>query len=248
MAVGYYNKINNINIKNTKTKNTKIKNTKIKNTKIKNTKTKNKKTSPYLLTLKKISSNISKEISPDFLKFENEFSGLSGSELLYEPHKWNDNYNIKSTHNCYTYALGKIRVGLDSKAQPGYASGYNHIEENKDYNCNEFFKRLKKDVPTTYLEKFDNKCLPGFYKIFLALDPGNDYHWRRLNSDGFWSHKPGATEVTDIDASGKKIKNPLLANRKYSSLNYNKPCFFACIYSDLSRSTSYIYKSQNKYE
>jgi hypothetical protein len=208
---------------------------------------KNKKTSPYLLTFKKISSNIAKEISPDFLKFNNEFSGLSGSELLYEPHKWNDNYNIKSTHNCYTYALGKIRIGLDSKAQPGYASGYNHIDDEKDYNCNEFFKRLKKDVPTTYLEKFDNACLPGFYKIFLALDPGNDYHWWRLNSDGFWSHKPGATEVTDVDASGKKIRNPLIANRKYSSLNYNKPCFFACIYSDLSRSTSYIYKSKNKY-
>ena len=244
MAISYYNKINNIKkIKNinTKTKKIKSKNTKIKN---KNTKTK---TSPYLLTLKKISTNISKEISTDFLKFENEFSGLSGSELLYEPHKWNDNYNIKSTHNCYTYALGKIRVGLDSKAQPGYASGYNHIDDEKDYNCKEFFKRLKKDVPTTYLEKFDNACLPGFYKIFLALDPGQDYHWWRLNSDGFWSHKPGATEVTDVDASGKKIKNPLIANRKYSSLNYNKPCFFACIYSDLSRSTSYIYKSINKY-
>ena len=225
----------------------KIKTKKIKNTKIKSTKIKSTKTSPYLLTLKKISTNISKEISPDFLTFGNEFSGLSGSELLYEPYKWNDNYNIKSTHNCYTYALGKIRIGLDSKAQPGYASGYNHIDDAKDYNCNEFFKRLKKDVPTTYLEKFDNACLPGFYKIFLALDPGNDYHWWRLNSDGFWSHKPGATEVTDVDASGKKIKNPLLANRKYSSLNYNKPCFFACIYSDLSRSTSYIYKSQNKH-
>jgi hypothetical protein len=244
MAISYYNKINNINIK--KIKNTKTKKTKIKNTKIKNIKSKNKKT-PYLLSLKKISTNIFKQISPDFLKFENEFSGLSGSELLYEPRKWNDNYNIKSTHNCYTYALGKIRIGLDSKAQPGYASGYNHIDDEKDYNCNEFFKRLKKDVPTTYLEKFDNKCLSGFYKIFLALDPGNDYHWWRLNSDGYWSHKPGATEVTDVDASGKKIKNPLLANRKYSSLNYNKPCFFACIYSDLSRSTSYIYKSQNKY-
>jgi hypothetical protein len=235
------NKNKIINIKyNTKNKTKNKINNKNKNS------NKNKKI-PYLLTLKKISTNFSKEISPDFLEFTKEFSGLSGSELLYEPHKWNDNYNIKSTHNCYTYALGKIRIGLDSKAQPGYASGYNHIDDEKDYNCNEFFKRLKKDVPSSYLEKFDNACLPGFYKIFLALDPGNDYHWWRLNSDGYWSHKPGATEVVDVDASGKKIKNPLLANRKYSSLNYNKPCFFACIYSDLSRSTSLIYGSKNKY-
>jgi hypothetical protein len=240
------NNTNNINNNTKKSRKNIYNNTKKK--KNKNTKNNNKPSSaPYLLSLKKIGENISKGISPDFLKFENEFSGLSGSELLYEPHKWNDNYNIKSTHNCYTYALGKIRIGLDSKAQPGYASGYNHIDDEKDYNCTEFFKRLQKDVPTTYLENFDNKCLPGFYKIFLALDVGNDYHWWRLNSDGYWSHKPGATEVTDIDASGKKIKNPLLANRKYSSLNYNKPCFFACIYSDLSRSTSFVYKGGSIY-
>jgi len=199
---------------------------------------------PYVLKIKKIkNSDID---APHLLEFTKEFSGLSGSELLYEPHKWNDNYNIKSTHNCYTYALGKIRVGLDSKAQPGYASGFNHIDDKKDYNCKSFYDRLKKDVPASYLEKFDNACLPGFYKIFLALDVGNDYHWWRLNSDGYWSHKPGSTEVTDVDASGKKIKNPLIANRKYSSLNYNKPCFFACIYSDLSRSVSYIYDSNSK--
>ena len=58
----------------------------------------------------------------------------------------------------------------------------------------------------------------------------------------------GKPKILDVGVgSGKKIKNPLIANRKYSSLNYNKPCFFACIYSDLSRSTSYIYKSINKY-
>ena len=207
----------------------------------KNNQSKNK---PYILKINKMDKLNTN--SPDLLDFTKEFSGLSGSELLYEPHKWNDNYNIKSTHNCYTYALGKIRIGLDSKAQPGYASGYNHIDDKKDYNCKSFYDRLKKDVPASYLEKFDNACLPGFYKIFLALDVGNDYHWWRLNNDGYWSHKPGSTEVTDIDASGKKIKNPLIANRKYSSLNYNKPCFFACIYSDLSRSVSYIYDSGSK--
>ena len=202
--------------------------------------------SPYILKIPKIALSKKYIDSDKLLKFKNEFSGLSGSELKYEPDKWNLSYNIKSTHNCYTYALGKIRIGLDSKAQPGYASGFTHIDDKKDYTCKSFFKRLKKDVPSTYLESFDNGCLPGFYKIFLALDPGNDYHWWRLNSDKYWSHKPGASDVVDVDASGKKIKNPLKANRKYSSLNYHKPCFFACIYSDLSQSISSIY-SKNKY-
>ena len=169
-----------------------------------------------------------------------DFSPLSGSELVYNPDLWNKRYKIKDTHNCYTYALGKIVPGLKSKAQPGYASGFNHIEDN-EYDCESFRERLKKDSPGSYLEKFDSACLPGFYKVFLALDPGNDYHWWRQNKDAFWSHKPGSTDVVNIDADGKKIKNPLKANRKYDNLNYHKPCFFSCIYSDLARSLDSIY-------
>lgn len=181
------------------------------------------------------------------LKINSKFSPLSGSELPYEPKKWNG--NIKYTHNCYSYALGKIRPGLESKAQPGYASGHNHIS-NDDYKCKEFYTRLRKDSPGTYLQKFDVACRPGFYKVFLALDPKNDYHWWRQDGKknmGYWSHKPGSTEVKNVDASGNKIINPLLSNRNFTSLNYHKPCFFACVYSDLSSSMSTIYGKKSTY-
>ena len=200
---------------------------------------------PHILIIKKIksskkkSSNINMEHNEN-LKFTKEKSPLSGSELKYLPHLWNDQSNIRNSHNCYTYALGKIVPGLKSKAQPGYASGYDHIEDSQ-YKCSFFRDRLTKDAPGSYIEKFDNKCLPGFYKVFLALDVGNDYHWWRMDSDQSWSHKPGSTNVVNIDASGKKIHNPLIANRKYDSLNYSTPCFFACVYSDLSRSLNNIY-------
>jgi len=199
---------------------------------------------PYLLEIPKFKQNeylIDKEREEERLYYSKEFSELSGSELQYDPKLWNNNDDIKSTHNCYTYALGKIVPGLDSKAQPGYASGYEHINDD-EYECKAFRERLKKDSPGSYLEKFDNSCLPGFYKVFLALDPKNDYHWWRQNKDQYWSHKPGSTDVTNVDADGKKIKNPLKANRNYSSLNYYKPCFFSCIYSDLARSLADIYK------
>lgn len=196
---------------------------------------------PYLLKIKKIQKNKDLINDPTRLEFFKSFSPTSGSELPYDPKKWNDKYNIKSTHNCYTYALGRLVPELDSKAQPGYASGYDHIDDD-DYDCKTFFKRLQKDVPTSYVEKFDKPCLKGFYKIFLALDPKNDYHWWRQNKDKYWSHKPGSTNVVDVDASGQKITNPLTANRKYDSLNYYKPCFFACVYSDLARSISQVYK------
>ena len=196
--------------------------------------------SPYILEIPKFKTNEKLLDSDEGLKFSSEFSPISNSELDYNPDLYNKNSSIRESHNCYTYALGKIVPGLDSKAQPGYASGFNHIED-REYDCKYFRERLKKDSPANYLEKFDNACLPGFYKIFLALDPENDYHWWRHDNNQYWSHKPGSTEAVNLDASGKLIKNPIKANRKYDSLNYYKPCFFACIYSDLARSIDSIY-------
>lgn len=209
---------------------------------------------PYLLEISKFKLNeilLKKENEDDEysrgLKYTEKLSPLSGSELKYDPDLWNKDESIKNSHNCYTYALGKIVKKLKSKAQPGYASGYDHIDD--EYKCEDFRERLKNDSPGSYLEKFDNKCLPGFYKVFLALDPGQDYHWWRQNSynendlnKGTWSHKPGSTDVVNVDAGGEPIYNPLKANRNYNSLNYSKPCFFACIYSDLTRSIDEIYK------
>ena len=201
---------------------------------------------PYVIEIKKIKGNENYIYNKSSMfESKKEFSPLSGSELEYEPEKWNKDYNVKNNHNCYSYALGKIVRGLESKAQPGYASGFEHIDDDS-YDCKAFRERLKKDSPGSYLEKFDNSCLPGFYKIFLALDPQNDYHWWQQNRNGYWSHKPGSTDVVDVDASGEKIKNPLKANRKYETLNYYKPCFFSCVYSDLARSIDNIYNIEEK--
>ena len=198
-----------------------------------------------MLIINKFKENEKKYLNDEYknlaIKYGKEISPTSGSELDYDPDLWNNDYKIKESHNCYSYAMGKIVPGLDSKAQPGYASGYNHIQDNQ-YDCKYFRQRLKKDSPGTYLEGFDNACLPGFYKVFLALDPQVDYHWWRQDSSKKWSHKPGSTDVTNIDADGDLINNPLLANRNYGSVNYYKPCFFACVYSDLTRTLANIYK------
>ena len=204
---------------------------------------------PYIIEIKKIKNNnnnlLLNKNNQNKNKLSNikkEFSPLSGSELEYNPDLWNKKNNIRKSHNCYSYALGNIVNGLQSKAQPGYASGYRYLNNN-NFNCKSFKERLKKDSPSSYLEKFDNACLPGFYKIFLALDPGNDYHWWRQDSDKYWSHKPGESNVTNLDASSQKIKNPLKSDRKFKHRDYYKPCFFACIYSDLTRSIDSIYNN-----
>jgi len=202
---------------------------------------------PHIIQIRKLTENdnIMNLSEPERMAYTKQMSPRSGSENDYDPDMWNNDSNIRNNHNCYTYAMSKIVKGLRSKAQPGYASGYNHIGDN-EYDCNAFYKRMKKDNSGSYATKFDDSCIPGFYKVFLALDPGNDYHWWRMDSDGYWSHKPGSTNVVNVDSSGKKITNPYLANRKYDSLNYHKPCFFACVNSDLSRTMDKIYVIRNQ--
>lgn len=201
--------------------------------------------SPYILKIQPIKNNNEIKLLNKNLQIYNnknnlEFSHMSGSEYEYDPELWNKIYKIKNSHNCYSYALGKIIPSIESKAQPGYASAYNYINDN-NFTCKEFKNRLKKDSPGSYITKFNKPCLKGFYKIFLALDIPEDYHWWRQDSDGYWSHKPGSTEVTNLDADGKRIKNPLLSNRNFPHRNYKTPCFYACVYSDLTRSLDNIY-------
>jgi hypothetical protein len=65
---------------------------------------------------------------------------------------------------------------------------------------------------------------PGYYPVALVSDPGVDYHWYRLDSNGRWSHKPGNTDATDVDASGNLITDPKTADRDYGRYNYSTFC------------------------
>ena len=204
---------------------------------------------PYILRINKIKTlnkmnNINMKnnniFNSDKNNNKNKFSPLSGSELKYEPKKWNHE-KVVNNHNCYSYAMGKIVHNLKDKAQPGYASGFDYLT-NSNMSCKNMKKRLLKDNPGSYIEKFDNRCIPGFYKVFLALDVGNDYHWWRQDKSSYWSHKPGSTNISNVDGNNKLIINPLKSSRKFTNRNYNKACFYACIQSDLSRTLDDIYK------
>ena len=167
------------------------------------------------------------------------YSPLSGSEKDYDPKKWNDREYVRSNHNCYSYAFNHIRGKRDGKAQPGYYANYPPIRES-EYNCDAIYKRIKKDNPSIYKVNFEDKCGKGFYKIFFALSLGfnTDYHFYRQDSNGLWSHKPGRTDATNLDASKKLILNPYKANRDYSHLNYSTPCSFFCANPKMVRTHS----------
>lgn len=190
--------------------------------------------SPFVFAFLSIRSDIDKLNNLDFLvsNFNKKLSPLSGSEPKYEPEKWNNNSKIKSTHNCYSYVMNQIVSKRKGKPQPGYFALYNSIS-NKEYkDCKSFYKRMKKDTPHLYLSSFDKPCRKGFSKGFIAVSnlkgKDTDYHFWRQDSNGLWSHKPGATDVVNVDADGKNINNPYLANRNYGRLYYNKPCYYFC--------------------
>lgn len=168
------------------------------------------------------------------------FSPLTGYEPSFEPAIWNTP-KVKPTHNCFAYAYQFLDIPSTEKCtnescplafpQPGRASGYPKWSKVKGKRCPDIIARALGDVPGSIRTTFKNKCPKGMRKIAFIADPKEDYHVLRQDKTGKWSHKPGGTEVKDVDASGRPIVNPELANFYYpdSGLDYTKFCSFLCI-------------------
>jgi hypothetical protein len=174
---------------------------------------------------------------------------LSGWETIYMPSVYNDPQKlVQSNHNCFAYAfdildLDDCKPTDDSTKcrkpyhQPGYFAGHTKFTDDGKKYCPDLIGRLLGDMPWIKKTKFEKKCPQKHSKIALVIDPDNDYHFYRQDRDGFWSHKPGGQPVTNLDAVGKRIYNPELANRDYrkpgspkkDQLNYSIFCSFLCI-------------------
>ena len=128
-------------------------------------KTRNSK-SPYIIA-------ISNQNESDLIENSHQSNNIgptSGSEPEYDPSSWNDDDHIKSTHNCYAYALNKISHSMRNKPQPGYFSKFTRDAfADGDYTCNTFLKRLKKDSPTLYVTTFSKPCREGYHKAFMVI-------------------------------------------------------------------------------
>lgn len=182
----------------------------------------------------------------DMVFHESEYSmPLSCSELDYEPNNWNEkvisSFLWKTTHlkdytNCYSYAVNAQKNPTTNSfdtMQPGQASK-NSFSESDLTNTQKMLNIIKEDASVlgfgfTPIGK-NEVCSTGSYKIAFVLDNQMnyndkyryDYHWYRQNSDGSWSHKPGLTNVTNLDASNDTIMDPEMCDRNYGQgLNYN---------------------------
>lgn len=144
---------------------------------------------------------------------------------------WN-NDEVKKYNNCYAYAFRNLDFNRKSKPQPGFKAGFLPLSKN-EYTCKNFIKRVIADYPSAmYIGKDMEQCENCDFAVFLALDNTGeyrDYHFYRLNSDGLWTHKPGALEVHNVDYSGNLIRNPKYADRRSNKYNYSTDCGFFCV-------------------
>lgn len=149
----------------------------------------------------------------------------SGYEPVYNPSYWNKDENIRRA-NCYAYAMDVLK-NTEGKLQPGDPSGKRYTSLTKSA----IEKAVKADGPYLgsgrSITNSTKNAKPGEkqYKVALVIAPNSDYHWYVQNRNGYWSHKRGYLEVSNVDASGKKITDPQTCDRNYGSgLNYSTFC------------------------
>jgi hypothetical protein len=176
----------------------------------------------------------------EHMKFCPRKSPMSGNEPEFDPDAYNKYKGIKESLNCFAYAFDWRHLPKTKKCtknscpipfpQPGRASGYPKWSNVKGKRCPDLIARLMGDVPDLKMTTFEQKCSPKSSKIALVVDEDEDYHFYRQDSNGYWSHKPGATEVTHLDATKRPIYDPELASRHYpdSSLHYDQFCSYLC--------------------
>ncbi len=123
---------------------------------------------------------------------------------LYEPDWWNNDPTRLGCNNCYNYSTN---YRTDNFAQPGYASGVSH-----SLTCPTVSAAAAADGLIN-APRAKNRCPDEGHLVALVIWPGWDYHWYRKGRNGYWTHKPGGTPVTNVDNSNALITDPRTANR-----------------------------------
>jgi hypothetical protein len=168
----------------------------------------------------------------------------SGFEPVLDMKAWNTKDPLRESHNCFAYAMNAVDGKLIQKCkddpecnvgfhQPGYASGFKRFSEQKEKGCGDMVSRVWGDNPKIVASSFYEKCPYKTSKIALIVDPKRDYHFLRQDPDGYWSHKPGAMDVTRKDASGRPILRPdrafFLYTKHKQPLMYTRFCGYFCV-------------------
>jgi hypothetical protein len=125
---------------------------------------------------------------------------------VFQPAMWNDADGIQYSNNCYNYACD---METGTFAQPGRATGH----EYNAFDCVAVGNGAVSDGLRSVSCDTGCGCRDCCHQVALVIWPGQDFHWYRLDRNGRWSHKPGATEARDVDNSGNPISAPRTADR-----------------------------------
>jgi len=143
----------------------------------------------------------------------------------YEPDFWNYYMEILRNNNCYNYSNNKR---TDTFAQPGRAAGQMYTA----LTCEAVEPAA---IADGILKLEGTDCPNNEMKIALVVAPDFDYHWYRLDSSGYWTHKPGGTPATNLDNSGEIITDVETADRGA----YTDFCCYFCTCSDVIQGISH---------
>ena len=123
---------------------------------------------------------------------------------LYEPNWWNDGGTRQGLNNCYNYAAN---YRTDTFAQPGLGTGQMYSSPIASVSMS------AAAVRDALVQTNQAACPTEGHLVALFIAQGLDFHWYRLGRDGFWTHKPGFTPVTNKDNHGLLISDPRNASR-----------------------------------
>ena len=144
-------------------------------------------------------------------------SRTPSGEPPWQPHVWNytRNKSIKATHNCYSYMLNDLhRVPrIHGKPQPGaYANLKMLVNRNVRLNCDQIRRGVEADNPHMKVlsckQGLKYRCKPGFYKGFMMIAPGVDFHFARQDN-----RMIGVYRKMHKDLMTRKIQFPTKASQ-----------------------------------
>ena len=93
-------------------------------------------------------------------------------------------------------------------SQPGRGSGHKWDAD----NCSSVAAAAKRDGLIPAGTVLPTKGPATGHYIALLIWPETYFHWIRMDSTKFWSHKPGQEPVRDVDDNGAKITDPSKAD------------------------------------
>ena len=187
----------------------------------------------------RISSSFPLPESVDVYLQTGSYFPLSGSELPYEPEKWNNDPVVENT-NCYSYAINnQVYPGTNNLffMRPGEYHGVimSSLEVDEIVQCcKRDFAKYSNTYYHTYIFGSIGKYVAppeGMYKVALLVADSifwHDFHFMRQDADGYWSHKRGSETVRRYDFSDN---NPQLINDPETCyLGYYEFCGFYAVH------------------